>query len=399
MASPARGRAARELTYVTAVPAGRVIAENAVGNDKRQQDQVEPKRDYYEALGVARDADLKAIKSAFHDLAMKYHPDRNKEPGAEARFREIAEAYAVLSDPKKRAEYDSHGHAGVAGFSHEDLFGGLDFGDLFGDAGLGFGGGLFERFFGGRSRPRAGPLRGHDAEVVVRVPLERIVDGGEERVRVRHPRACPACKGTGAKGGTALHACPACGGTGQRVQQQSEGSMFLRQITACPECGGRGRIIDAPCPDCGGTGQTAREETLSVRIPVGAEEGLALQVPGHGMASPEPGGAPGDLLVIVRTLADERFERRGADLWRIERIELTDAVLGTELRLPSLDGALKVQIPAGTQPDSVLRLHGKGLPVFGSTSRGDYFVRIDVHIPEKLSAEEQRLYQELRDLG
>jgi len=356
---------------------------------------VEPKRDYYEVLGISRDGDKKAIKDAFRALALKYHPDRNKEPGAEERFKEIAEAYAVLSDPKKRAEYDMRGHAGVAGFTDEDLFGGINFEDLFGDMGLGFGGGLFERFFG----RRAGPRRGRDLEVVVRIPLERVVTGGEETVRLSRASECPACGGSGAKDGTARHVCEVCGGSGQHVRQEVKEGVSLKQISTCPSCRGRGYFTDELCPECGGTGEMSREEKLTVQIPVGAEEGMALRVPRHGMASPETGGAPGDLFVIVRTAPDARFERHGANLWRTERVELVDAALGSKLRIPSLDGDVDLDVPAGTQPDSILRLRSKGLPAFGGGTRGDYFIRIDIHIPEKLSAEERQLFTQLRDLS
>lgn len=354
---------------------------------------METKRDYYEVLGVDRDADQKAIKNAFRELALKYHPDRNKEPEAEERFKEIAEAYAILSDVKKRGEYDTRGHAGVAGFTHEDLFGDINFDDLF--AGMGFGGGIFDGFFGRRS----GPRRGRDIEAVIRVPFERIVTGGEEPVRIQHARKCQSCDGNGAKGGTAKHACTACGGTGQHVQEKKESGVFMKQISTCHDCGGRGQIIDEICPDCAGTGETMHEETLSVQIPIGAEEGMVLRIPGHGMASPETRGIPGDLLVIVRSTPDLRFERRKVDLWRRERIELTDAVLGTELKLPSLDGDIQVVVPPGTQPESVLRVEGKGLPVFGGGRRGDYFIHIDVHIPANLSSKELRLFERLRDLS
>lgn len=356
---------------------------------------MDPKRDYYEVLGVSRDVDKKAIKDAFRKLALKYHPDRNKEPGAEERFKEIAEAYAVLSDPRKRTEYDMRGHAGVAGFTTEDLFGGINFEDLFGDMGLGFGSGLFERFFG----RRAGPRRGRDLEVVVRIQLDRVVTGGEETVRLSRASECSACGGTGAKGGTARHACGMCNGTGQHVRQEVKKGVSLKQISTCPGCGGRGYLTDEVCPECAGTGESIREEKLKVQIPVGAEEGMALRVPGHGMASSETGGAAGDLFVLVRTMPDPRFERRGANLWRTEKLDLPDAVLGTKLRLPSLDGDIELEVPPGTQPDSILRLRSKGLPAFGGETRGDYFVRVDIHIPEKLSPEERRYYIRLRDLS
>lgn len=356
------------------------------------------RRDYYEVLGVPRDADKKAIKDAFRKLALKYHPDKNKEPGAEERFKEIAEAYAVLSDPKKRAEYDARGHAGVAGFTPEDLFGGINFEDIFAGfaPGLDFGGGsLFERLF----RRRAGPRPGANIEVALEIPLERVMSGGEEEVRISRPATCPSCQGSGARAGTQPRSCEKCGGSGRLVKTRQEGGVSIQQITTCPDCLGKGQFIDHPCPACGGTGETTSDETLKVKIPVGAEDGMALRIPGHGLPSPEPGGVPGDLYVMVRTAPDPRFERHGANLWRYEAIELTDAVLGTSQTVPTLDGEISVKIPPGTQPDSVLRLAGKGLPAFGGGRRGDLYLRLTVRVPEKLSAKERRLYEELRALA
>jgi molecular chaperone DnaJ len=353
-------------------------------------------RDYYEVLGVPRDADTKAIKDAFRKLALKYHPDRNKEPGAEERFKEIAEAYAILSDPDKRAEYDARGHAGVAGFSPEDLFGGIDFEDIFGGFGFDWGGGgLFDRLF----RRRAGPRRGRDVEIHVVVPLEKVASGGTETVRIDHPITCPACHGSGAKAGTEPRRCADCQGSGRRVRREQKGGVSFQQITTCQTCRGRGTIIDAPCPECGATGQSLRAESLNVKIPVGIEEGMALRVPGRGLPGPEAGGPPGDLLVVVRSARDPRFERHGADLWRSQRVELVDAVLGTSLEVPTLAGEVSVKIPPGTQPDSVLRLGGKGLPEFGGERRGDLLLRVRVHVPEALSAHERQLFQRLRDLA
>lgn len=352
---------------------------------------VEP-RDYYETLGISRDADPKAVKEAFRQLALKYHPDRNKEPGASDRFREIAEAYAVLTDPKKRAEYDARGHAGVAGFSQEDLFGGIDFEDIFRGFGFDMGGpGVFDRWFG----RRAASGRGADLEVVVTVPLERILQGGEQTVGFVRLAACDACQGSGAKAGTKPRTCAKCGGSGQLVSSRKERNVTVQQIRTCSECGGRGTIIDTPCPQCGGKGQVARDEPLTVRIPVGAEEGMALRIPGHGSPAEAPGQPAGDLLVIVRT-ADSRFERRGRDLHRAETVDVVDAVLGTSIDVPTLDGPASVKVPAGTQPDSLLRLRGKGLPPFGGGSRGDLYVRIQVHVPERLSDQQRRLFEQVR---
>jgi molecular chaperone DnaJ len=361
---------------------------------------VADKRDYYEVLGVARDADAKTIKDAFRQLALKYHPDRNKEPGAEEHFKEIAEAYAVLNDPQKRAAYDAGGHAGVAGYSPEDLFGHIDlrdiFGsDLFGDYGFGLGGSIFDRMF---SR-RAGPPRGVNLEMVVEIPLERVLHGGAEPIRLTRLAQCASCKGTGAKSGTTPRNCDKCKGSGKEVRRQGRGGVVIQQISTCPACQGRGVVIDSPCPDCAGRGQAEQTEALTVTIPAGIEDGTALRVAGHGQASDDPTGQPGDLFVIIETAPDARFRRHGADLWREEIVAVADAALGTTLTVPTLEGGAAVKLPPGTQPDAALRLRGKGLPRFQGHGRGDLFVRVRVRVPEKLSREERELYQRLRALA
>jgi len=352
------------------------------------------KRDYYEVLGVPRDADAKAIKDAFRKLAMQYHPDRNKEPGAEERFKEIAEAYAVLSDPRKRSDYDHQGFAGVAGFTPEDLFGGIDFESIFGDLGFG-GGGMFDRFFGRRNR---GPRRGADIEVELPVSLEKIATGGEETIRFSRLAPCTECGGSGAKKGTQPRTCATCQGTGQKTTTRREQGVILRRSVPCPDCGGQGTVIDKPCPSCDGRGQVERDESLDVSIPAGAEDGLILRVAGKGYAG-EAGARAGDLLVVVRSAPHPRFERDGADLWRAETIDLVDAVLGAELRVPTLEGVITVSVPPGTQPDARLRLRGKGLPRFGSRGRGDLYVRVSVRVPEKMGAEERKLWERLREVS
>lgn len=350
-------------------------------------------------LGVAKDAGQKAIKDAFRNLALKYHPDRNKEPGAEERFKEIAEAYAVLSDPKKRQEYDSRGFAGVARFSREDLFGGINFEDIFGGLNFDFGGGSpFEGFF--RQR-RTGPRRGENIEVELFVSLERIASGGEEKIRLNRPASCPACHGTGAKAGTAPLKCKTCDGTGRltRSRRDDKEHVLIQQITVCPDCHGQGSTIEHPCPECRGRGRVEREESLTVKIPQGADEGMALRIPGKGMPSPEAGGFNGDLFVVVYSRRDPRFERAGSDLLKLESIPLTDAVLGATLDVPTLDGSVSVTVPPGTQPDAVLRVKGKGLPAFGGAHHGDLYLRIGVRVPERLSRQERELYEQLRALG
>lgn len=361
-------------------------------------------RDYYEVLGVTRDADAEAIKEAFRSLAMKYHPDRNKSPDAEARFKEIAEAYAILSDPKKRSDYDSHGFAGVAGFSAEDLFAGINLQDIFGDAGFGFdfGGGLFGDLFG-RHRRRVGPVRGSDLEVQLVIPLEKVNTGGEEMVHFSRPVICQDCKGSGAQAGTEPRKCEVCDGSGKQVttrdESKGQGTFRFQQITTCPVCHGQGVFIDQPCGQCGGTGRAQKDDKLKVTIPAGAEEGMALRIPGHGLPSEEPDGETGDLYVIIRTAPDSRFVRRGADLWRTETLEIPDAVLGTTLVIDTLDGHVDVKVPAGTQTDEILRLRGKGLLKFGGYGRGDINIRLLLHVPEKLSKEEKALYRQLREAG
>lgn len=355
-------------------------------------------RDYYEVLGVPRNADEKTIKEAFRRLALEYHPDRNKEPGAEEKFKQIAEAYAVLSDPKRRAEYDQHGFAAVSGVTPEDLLGGIDFGDLFGGLGFDFdlGGGIFDRFFG--RRRRAGPPRGANLEVTLVVPLERVLTGGDETIRVSRPQPCTACRGSGAEPGTAPRPCTACGGKGRQVHSRQEGGVRIQQIATCNACGGQGTLIDKPCPGCDGRGELEREEVLTVKVPAGVEDGMALRIAGHGLASPQPEGPPGDLYVVVRSAPDPRFERRGADLWRTETLSVPEAVLGTQLDVPTLEGRATVSVPAGSQPGEVLRLRGKGLPEFGSSRRGDLYIALQVLVPKRLKPEERELYERLRRL-
>ena len=330
---------------------------------------------------------------------MKYHPDRNKEPDAESRFREIAEAYAVLSDSKKRADYDAQGFSGVGDVSQQDIFSGINFDDIFGGLNFGFGlGNPFEAFF---HRHRSGPAHGANIEVDLYVSLERVASGGEEKIQLNIPATCQACHGVGTKDGVAPKTCSACGGSGQVTQSRREKKehVLIQQITICQACNGSGSIIEHPCQECHGSGQTEKAETLTVKIPQGIEEGMALRIPGKGMPSREAGGNAGDLLVVVRSRRDPRFERDGADLVRLETITLVDAVLGTTLKVPTLDGSASVTIPPGSQPGAILRLKDKGLPEFASKHRGVMYLRIDVKVPEQLSHEERELYERLRTIG
>jgi molecular chaperone DnaJ len=313
----------------------------------------------------------------------------------------------VLSDPQKRSAYDTRGFAGVSGFSEDELFRHVDFADLFsglnfdfGGLGLGVGGGgIFDRFFG---RRRSGPPRGANIEVELPVPLSRIVSGGEEKVRYSRQSTCQECRGTGARDGTKRHRCASCQGTGRKTEEsrrrERAGEVIVQNITRCAECGGQGEIIEERCRACEGSGSVERRESLTVNVPIGAEDGMALRVPGHGLPSEEPGGAPGDLFVLVRSEPDPRFERDGADLWRRERISVPEAVLGTKRTVPSLEDTVEVSIPSATQPGLVLRLAGKGLPHFGGRGRGDLYLRLEVQIPERLNKRQRELYEQLRGL-
>lgn len=362
---------------------------------------VTSQQDYYETLGVPRDADSKAIKDAFRELAMRYHPDRCKEPGAEERFKQITEAYAVLSDPKKRGEYDRGGFAGVAGYSPEDLLGGIDFGDIFSghgfDVGFDFGGGFFDRLFGGGRR--RGPRHGPHIELELEIPLEKVLSGGEETVRYTRPVICESCHGSGAKAGTSPTPCEACHGTGQHSTTQRREGITFHQVVTCSTCQGRGQTIGSPCPDCTGRGTIERAEEIQLRIPAGIEDGMALRVPGRGHPSSEPGVEPGDLLVIVTAAPDPRFSRRGTQLWRSEILSIPDAVLGAAIQVPTLDGEVSVTVPPGTQSGTILRVRERGLPQFGGEHRGDLLLAIELRVPEQLSRDERKLYQQLRALN
>jgi molecular chaperone DnaJ len=285
----------------------------------------------------------------------------------------------------------------VSGFSPEDLFGGINFEDVFGGLHFDFGGGLFDRLF--ERRAPSGPPRGANLEVDLVVPLETVNTGGAEKVRFTHPQTCPDCKGSGARPGTSPRQCEACKGTGQQTLRQREANVFIQRFSPCAACSGRGRIIDQPCTGCTGSGEVLREDTIEITIPPGVEEGMVLRVAGRGLPGSRPGGIPGDLYVRIYTAPDPRFKRVGADLWREETISVADAVLGASLEIPTLRQSAMVLIPPGSQPGSVLRLKGKGLPVFGEKRKGDLLLRILVRIPQRLSADEKNLYEQLRKVS
>lgn len=347
-------------------------------------------RDYYEVLGVPRDASPEAIKQAFRKLARKYHPDANPgNPEAEERFKEINEAYEVLSDPEKRARYDQFGRAGeqmgAGGFA------GFDFANFGGFGGIED---LFDMFTGAGPSRRRGPAPGADLRADVVVTLEEVLTGVDRTITVERQETCPTCRGSGAEGPGGLETCPQCRGSGQvrQVRESFFGSFV--QVHTCPRCQGRGRIVTRPCHTCGGRGSVRQERRLNVHVPAGVEDGVRLRLQGQGAAGAQ-GGPPGDLIVVVHVKPHERFQREGADLLCDLHVGYAQAALGAEVDLQGLEGPVTVKVPPGTQPHTILRLRELGLPRMGRPGRGDLRVRLVVDVPKKLTHEEQELLRRL----
>jgi molecular chaperone DnaJ len=353
------------------------------------------KKDYYEVLGVAKDSSEKDIKGAYRKLAMKYHPDRSDAPDAEEKFKELSEAYAVLSDAEKRKKYDQFGHAGInSQYSQEDLFRGVNFEDLL--RGFGFGGGgqqesIFDMFFGGRSR---GPARGRDLRYDVNLTLEQAAAGLESTIDVPRTENCPICQGSGAKPGTTPMTCSNCRGSGQVTRAQS--TPFGQMVTSagCPKCGGRGKIITSPCKDCGGTGRTHKTRKINIKVPPGVEDGQHLKLRGQGDVA-GPGGETGDLYVVINVLPHPKFQRVDSDLLLEMPISITQAALGAEVEVPTLGGRAKIRVPAGTQTGSVFRLRGKGMPRLHGTGSGDLHAKVKIKTPSALTERQKQLLEAL----
>lgn len=352
--------------------------------------------DFYALLGVTRTASEVEIKKAYRKLAMEFHPDRNSAPEAEARFKEITEAYEVLRDPQKRSAYDRYGKAGVGsggggfGFHHVDLSEALnifmrDFGGM----------GGFESIFGGRSR--SDHRKGQDIKVTVRLTLTEVALGVKKNVKIKSPERCSACDGTGAKAGTRPAACSGCGGSGEvRRAARSMFGQFI-SVAACPTCNGEGSLILEPCEVCRGEGRVRGERTVSVDIPAGVSGNNYLTLRGQGAAGSRSGPS-GDLLVMLDIKDDDRFERQDEDLIYDLALSFSQAALGGEYDIPTPYGDERLRVPPGTQPETVLRLRHKGLPVLGQDDKGDLLVRVHVWTPERLTEEQEQLFRELAKL-
>ena len=350
------------------------------------------KRDYYEVLSVSRSASEQEIKSAYRRLAVRYHPDKN--PGdteAENKFKEAAEAYSVLSDPEQRARYDRYGHAGVssgaaAGWGASG-FGNIE--DILGDI-FGFG-----DVFGGRSggARRSAAQRGADLRYDLEISLEEAASGMTAQLRIPRLETCDTCKGSGAAPGTQPETCSTCSGAGQVRYQQG----FFSVARTCGTCRGTGRIIKTPCETCRGAGRVEREKTLEVKVPAGVETGSRLRIAAEGEGG-AAGGASGDLYVVIHVKEHEQFERQGSNLYAAVPITFTQAALGAEITVQTLDGEQQLKIPAGTQTGTVFRLKAQGMPALGGRGRGDLFVSVTVVTPATLTREQRRLLEQLAEV-
>ena len=346
------------------------------------------KRDYYEVLGVARDASEQELKSAYRKLAHEYHPDKNPGKEAEERFKEVSEAYEVLSDPDKRARYDHFGHqAGAGPFDAGFGVGAATINDIFGD--------IFGEMFGGSRRARSARTRGSDLRYHLEVSFEEAAFGTVSRIQIPRPRRCETCKGSGAKPGTGPRTCPTCGGAGEIRLTQG----FFSIARTCHHCGGAGRVIVDKCADCGGVGARREEATVEVKVPAGVDTGTRLKLGGEGEPSPVPGAAPGDLYVVIQVREHPIFRREDTEVLCEVPISFTQAALGAQIEVPTLDGPVRTKIAAGTQSGKVLRLRGRGIPSLSGGGRGDQHVKILVETPTHLTKEQRELLERFAALA
>lgn len=354
------------------------------------------KRDYYEVLGVERSATQEEIKQAYRQLAMKWHPDRNTAADATDKFKEIAEAYAVLSDQTKRQAYDTTGHAGVSErWSTEDIFRDFDFGDFFGGRSSDIWSVFGELFPGRRARAPITP-KGADLYFDLRLTLNDAAKGGEQVIEVTRSDICKTCGGNGAQPGTKPLSCVECNGSGEKQQARTDKRMRVVTITTCTRCNGRGQIIESPCATCNGSGQQSLPHSIKVQIPAGVEHGMLLRLAGQGEAGPQ-GGSPGDVLVRIYMQPHATLKRDGADLYAMMPVSFPDAALGTKVTVPCLgDEKVVVTVPAGTQHGTLLRARGKGMPRLHGKGKGDLYIVIEVNTPTSLTPRQRELLKEFK---
>lgn len=358
------------------------------------------KCDYYDVLGIEKGADAKEIKKAYRKLAMKYHPDVSDDKEATEKFKEISEAYAVLSDEEKRNTYDQYGHAGMDGFSNEDIFRNANFDDIF----QGFGGGfdvnnIFEMFgFGGRHRQEGGPQRGSNIYAEVDITLEEAAEDIEKDITIRHDVECPTCHGSKSEPGSNPEPCQTCGGTGQVRQVTNTILGQMMNVRPCPECRGEGKIITDPCQNCNGKGKVKENKIISIKIPAGIESGSRLRVPGEGNAG-DTGGEYGDLIVLINVKNHNDFEREGANLYCEKQISFVQASLGDIIDVPTIGGEVELKIPPGTQGGSIFRLRNQGMPIMRRNSKGNLYVTVTVVVPQKLNEKQKDLLLEFAEIS
>lgn len=359
------------------------------------------KRDYYEILGVTKSATTDEIKKSYRKVAMQYHPDRN--PGdkpAEEKFKEAAEAYEVLSDADKKAQYDRYGHAGVSGNGRGGGFsgGGMNMDDIFSQFGDIFGDDVFGNFFGGNQRGRGGQrsrgVRGSNLRVKLKLTYEEIAKGVTKNIKVKKHVGCTTCSGSGAKDKGSVQGCSTCGGSGQVRKVQNTFLGQMQTVTTCPACNGEGSTITAKCPTCKGEGRVYGEETVSIDIPAGVQEGMQLNISGRGNAG-ERGGSPGDLIILIEEEPHKELHREGLNVAYELYLTFTDAVFGTSVEVPTIDGRAKIKIPAGTQGGKIFRLKGKGFPAVNSYDKGDQLIHVNIWTPQQVSQEEKSALEKM----
>ena len=356
------------------------------------------KEDYYKILGVDKNSDKREIKKAYRKLALKYHPDKNPSKDAEEKFKNISEAYAVLSDDQKRKMYDTYGHAGIdQQYSTEDIFRGVDFGDIFGGMGFDFND-IFEQFFGHRygfSGSRRVRRRGADLRYDIEIGLQDAYNGLETEIRVPRVEICDECNGSGAEKGSSIKKCPQCNGSGQIKHTRRTAFGMFSQVTPCNKCHGQGTMIERYCGKCNGNGNIQVTRTIDIKIPKGVDNGSQLRLAGEGESAY---GGSGDLYIVIHIKKDNTYRRNNADLYMSKTVSYPDATLGTKINVETIGGDLeRIKIPEGTEYGDIIRVKNKGMPYLRGRGYGDLFIEIKIETPKRLSRKARKLLEELKD--